>query len=319
MKAAVYDNAGPADVLDYRAIADPDYGPDEVLIAVEAISIEGGDLINRRSTPVTQPSFVVGFMAAGRVIAVGKNVSNRSIGQRVTSFDLAGSHAELRAVSASRTWLVPTGVGMPEAAAVPVSFGTAHHCLFARGELRRGETVLIQGGSGGVGLAAIQLAKRAGAKVLAVASGGETTGALVRLGADHVIDRVQFDVAQEVMRFTGSGGVDLVIDPIGSTLQASLAMLRPEGRLVFVGNAGGAKLDVDLWPALQANQSLFGVFMGTQFERPAVHQSVEDILFAVANGELEVVINRTFSLADAVSGHIYAETSKALGRTVLVP
>ncbi|NWD23597.1 zinc-binding alcohol dehydrogenase family protein [Pseudomonas yamanorum] len=319
MRAAVYDNAGPAEVLVYKEIPDPACGRNDVLIAVEAISIEGGDLINRRSSPVPRPSFVGGFMAAGRVIAIGANVINRSVGDRVTSFDLDGSHADLRAVPASRTWLTPRGIGMLEAAAVPVSFGTADHCLFTRGGLRPGETVLILGGSGGVGLAAIQLAKRAGAKVLAVTSGSKTTQDLIRLGADHVIDRLKVDTLQEVMRLTSSEKVDLVIDPIGSTLQASLAMLKPEGRLVFVGNAGGAKLDVDLWPALQGNQSLFGVFMGTQLELPSVHKRVEDILQAVANGELEVVINGTFRLADAVTAHQYAETTDALGRTFLVP
>jgi NADPH:quinone reductase-like Zn-dependent oxidoreductase len=319
MKAVVYDNAGPANVLIYKEIPDPECGPDDVLIAVEAISIEGGDLINRRSSPVPRPSFVGGFMAAGRVIAVGANVSNRSVGDCVTSFDLDGSHADLRAVSANRTWLIPEGLGMSEAAATPVSFGTADHCLFARGELQSGETVLILGGSGGVGLAAIQLAKRAGAQVLAVASARETTKDLIRLGADHVINRVEMNVRQEAMRITGSKGVDLVVDPIGSTLQASLATLKPEGRLVFVGNAGGARLDVDLWPALQANQSLFGVFMGTQLQRPAVHRRVDEILLALANGELEVIINRTFPLADAVSAHKYAETTRALGRTLLIP
>jgi NADPH:quinone reductase-like Zn-dependent oxidoreductase len=168
-------------------------------------------------------------------------------------------------------------------------------------------------------LAAIQLAKGAGAQVLAVASARETTKDLIRLGADHVINRIEMNVRQEAMRITGSKGVDLVVDPIGSTLQASLATLKPEGRLVFVGNAGGARLDVDLWPALQANQSLFGVFMGTQLQRPAVHRRVDEILLALANGKLEVIINRTFPLADAVSGHQYAETTRALGRTLLIP
>lgn len=319
MKAAVYDNAGPADVLAYKEIPDPEYGQNDVLIAVDAISVEGGDLINRRSSPVPRPSFVGGFMAAGSVIAVGANVSNHSVGDRVTSFDLQGSHAELRAVPASRTWRVPAGLGMSQAAAVPVSFGTADHCLFARGGLKHGDTVLVLGGSGGVGLAAIQLAKRAGARVLTVSSGSKTTEDLIRLGADHVIDRLNVNVLQEVMRLTSSEGVDLVIDPIGSTLQASLATLKPEGRLVFVGNAGGATLDVDLWPALQGNQSLYGVFMGTQFELPSVHKRVEDILQGVANGELEVVINGTFRLADAITGHKYAETTGVVGRTILVP
>lgn len=318
MKAAVYDNPGPPTVLRYADMPDPTCGPDNVLIAIEAISIEGGDLINRRLMPPQSP-WIVGYAAAGTIVSIGANVRDRSIGQRVTAFDMQGSHAELWSVPAARTWLVPNGVKMAQAASLPISFGTAYHCLITKGGLGEKETVLIQAAAGGVGLAAIQLARGAGTTVIAVASGSERQSRLTELGASHVIDRLEKDVVEEVLRLTGGKGADLVIDPVGSTLQASLSALAPEGRLVFVGNAGGGSLNVDLWQPMQNNQTLHGVFMGPLFERPAVYGTVSQLLEAVAESRVEVVIDRVFPLHEASKAHEYAETAKPLGRVVMTP
>ncbi|MGO3741891.1 quinone oxidoreductase family protein [Kerstersia sp.] len=319
MKAAVYDAAGAPGVLRYADIPTPDVGPDEVLIAVEAISIEGGDLINRRSTPPPHSSWVVGYAAAGTVVVVGANVASRRVGERVTAFDMQGSHAELWAVPAGRTWLIPDGVEAVDAAILPISFGTAHHCLFARGALAHGETVLIQAAAGGVGLAAVQLAAQAGATVIAVASGTQRSSRLRELGAHHVVDRTAYNVVDAVRQITHGAGTNLVLDPVGTTLQDSLAALAPEGRVVFVGNAGGGNLAVDLWPAMQGNQTLSGVFMGPLFERPAIRSTVDELLQALADGRIYAVIDRIFPLAQAAAAHAYAETAKPLGRVVMRP
>ncbi|CNF54118.1 TPA: zinc-binding alcohol dehydrogenase family protein [Yersinia enterocolitica] len=319
MKAAVYDVEGAPGVLKYVDIPDPVTGPDDILISVEAISIEGGDLINRRSTPPPHPSWIVGYAAAGTVIAVGSKVSSRKVGDRVAAFNMQGSHSERWAVPAERTWLIPDGVDTAEAAVLPISFGTAHHCLFTRGMLRHGETVLIQAAAGGVGLAAVQLASQAGATVIAVASGTQRRSRLLELGADHVVDRAENNVVDSVRQYTHGTGVDLVIDPVGTTLPASLAALAPQGRLVFVGNAGGGSLTVDLWPPMQSNQTLMGVFMGPLFEKPGVWASVDDMLQAVAAGRIRAVIDRIFPLANAAAAHEFAETAKPLGRIVMKP
>ncbi|MGZ2385305.1 quinone oxidoreductase family protein [Rhizobium brockwellii] len=185
--------------------------------------------------------------------------------------------------------------------------------------MQKGETVLIHAAAGGVGLAAVQLARQAGATVIAVASGSKRQDRLTELGAAFVIDRLQHDVAEEARRLTNGKGVDLVIDPVGSTLQASLSALAPEGRLVFLGNAGGGKLDVDLWQPMQNNQTLHGVFMGSIFERPSVHGTFDDLLAAAEAGTIDVVIGRSFALEDAAKAHQYAETAKPLGRVVMTP
>ncbi|XQS17049.1 zinc-binding alcohol dehydrogenase family protein [Citrobacter telavivensis] len=319
MKAAVYDVEGAPGVLKYVDIPEPVTGPDDILISVEAISIEGGDLINRRSTPPPLPSWIVGYAAAGTVVAVGSKVRSRAVGDRVAAFHMQGSHAERWAVPAERTWLIPDGVDMAEAAVLPISFGTAHQCLFTRGMLRHGETVLIQAAAGGVGIAAVQLASQAGATVIAVTSGTQRRNRLLELGAAHVVDRAENNVVDSVRQYTHGTGVDLVIDPVGTTLPASLSALAPQGRLVFVGNAGGGSLTVDLWPPMQSNQTLMGVFMGPLFERPDVRTSVDDMLQAVAAGRIRVVIDRIFPLANAAAAHEFAETAKPLGRIVMKP
>ena len=319
MKAAVYSSPGGPDVLHYKTIPDPSCPGDGVVIRVEAISVEGGDLINRAATAPASSDHVLGYAAAGEIIAVGPEVQDRFVGQKVTSFDMSGSHAALRAVKASRTWIVPPALDMTAAAALPISFGTAFHSLVTQGGLAEGEAVLVQGGAGGVGVAAIQLAYRIGATVIATVSGPDRADGLARLGLTHAIDHRKTDVPEEVLRLTGGRGVDLVVDSVGSTLKASLASLRSEGRLIFVGNAGRSSLDLDLWPALQANQTLMGVFMGTQFEKPEVHQTVTRMLERAAAGELQVLINRTFALADAAAAHAYAERGSVLGRIVLLP
>ncbi|WP_373171064.1 zinc-binding alcohol dehydrogenase family protein [Klebsiella sp. Q11] len=319
MKAAVYDVEGAPGVLKYVDVPEPVTGPDDILISVEAISIEGGDLINRRSTPPPLPSWIVGYAAAGTVVAVGSKVRSRTVGDRVAAFHMQGSHAERWAVPAERTWLIPDGVGMAEAAVLPISFGTAHHCLFTRGMLRQGETVLIQAAAGGVGLAAVQLASQAGATVIAVVSGTQRRGRLRELGADYVVDRTKDNIVDSVRQYTHGTGVELVIDPVGTTLPVSLSALAPEGRLVFVGNAGGGSLTVDLWPAMQSNQTLMGVFMGPLFARHGVRTSVDEMLQAVAAGRVTVVIDRIFPLANAAAAHEFAETAKPLGRIVMKP
>lgn len=319
MKAAVYDTPGASSVLRYIDIADPVSGPDEVLISVEAISIEGGDLINRRLTPPPQASWVPGYAASGMIVAVGAKVEGRKVGDRVAAFDMQGSHAELWVVPAVRTWLIPDGVDAADAAVLPISFGTAYHCLFTRGGLQHGETVLIQAAAGGVGLAAVQLAAQAGARVIAVASGETRASRLRSLGAAHVIDRLSHDVADAVRRITDGTGVDLVVDPVGTTLPASISALAVEGRVVFVGNAGGGGLSVDLWAPMQSNQTLLGVFMGPLFERPDVHSMVDELFAALAAGRIQVVIDRTFSLSEAAAAHDFAETAKPLGRIIMRP
>ena len=164
MKAAVYYETGAPDVLKYEDVPNPACHPNGVLIDVKAVSIEGGDTLNRAGGPMTSTPHIVGYQCAGVIREVGPNVTDRKVGQAVVTTMASGSHAAMASVPAAGTWVVPDGLDIQQAACVPVPFGTADDCLFEFGHLKSGETVLIQAGASGVGLAAIQLAKRAGAR-----------------------------------------------------------------------------------------------------------------------------------------------------------
>lgn len=285
-----------------------------------AVSVEGGDTINRATQAPPHAAFVVGYAAAGEVVEVGREVRGFQVGQAVTTMGMQGSYAELRAVSAATSWILPEGLDFGASAAIPIAFGTAHQCLYAAGRLRQGEAVLVQGGAGGVGIALVQLAKRRGACVISTVSGAARADRLKRLGLDAAIDPRTEDVIDGVRRFTGGDGVDLVVDPVGgSTLSSSLAALKPHGRLVFVVNAGGGELTLDLWPALMANLSLTGVFMGTEFDKESVHAAVADLLAQAARGEIEVIVDRRFALAEAAQAHRYIAENRVFGRVLLIP
>ena len=174
MKAAVYYENGGPEVLRYEDVPDPACHPKGVIIRVEAIAIEGGDTLNRFGGPLVTKPHIVGYQAAGEIIEVGAEVTHLKVGQKVATVNNFGSHAALRSVPARNCWPVPEGYDIAKASAIPVTFGTAHDCLFEYGRMKAGEIVLVQAGASGVGVAAIQLARRAGAKmILATASSDE--------------------------------------------------------------------------------------------------------------------------------------------------
>jgi NADPH2:quinone reductase len=319
MKAAVYYETGGPEVFRYEDVPDPACHLRGIIVDVEAISIEGGDVLHRAGGEMVGRPHIVGYQCAGTVRAVGEQVTDRTPGQRVVVTTPYGSHAEQVSVPARSSWLVPDSLDIREAACVPIPFGTADDCLFEFGRLRAGETVLIQAGAGGVGLAAIQLARRAGATVLATASSDEKLARLREFGIDHGINYRERELVAAVREATDGRGVDLVVDPVGATLQESLACLAYRGRVSYVGNAGRGEMRIDVRPLMQGNQSLTGVYLGAEMSTDRVHDVIARHLDDVASGALRVVIDRTFPLAEAGAAHAYIESRQAFGRVVLIP
>ena len=315
----MYDETGPPQVLRYEEVPDPPHGPGDVLVHVEAISIEGGDTLNRAGGELATRPHIVGYQCAGTILDVGGDVHDRQVGQRVVATSLFGSHAELFAVPASLTWVVPDGLDIVPAACVPIAFGTADDCLFEFGHLQAGETVLIQAGAGGVGLAAIQLAKRAGATVLATASSDAKLERLHALGLDHGINYRDVDLADAARELTGGQGVNLVVDSVGSTLTDSVRALAYRGRCTLVGQAGRDPQPFDAAALMMGNQTVTGVFFGAEVFTERVHTMVDRHLDDVRAGRLQVLVDRTFPLAQAADAHAYAESRQAVGRVVLIP
>ena len=239
MKAAVYYENGGPDVLKYEDVPDPQCHPKGIVIRVEAVLIEGGDTLNRFRGPLMTNPHVVGYQAAGEVVEVGAEVTNFRVGDKACTTGAFGSHAELRAVPARTAWKVPEGLSTREASVIPVTFGTADDCLFEFGRMKKGEVVLVQAGASGVGVAAIQLAARAGASmVLATASSDERLEKLKPYGLTHGINYKTHDVVQEVMRLTDKKGCDVIVDSVGGpTLQSSILSLAYRGRVSMVGGS----------------------------------------------------------------------------------
>jgi NADPH2:quinone reductase len=320
MKAAVIHRNGGPEELVYEDLPDPACAEDGIVIDVETISIEGGDLLARLMTPPLSAAHVVGYIAAGTVREVGSKVTGRRVGERVVTLNANGSHASVRAVPAAMAWAIPDGLSTQAAACVPVAFATAHDCLFHAGGLQRGQTVLIHAGAGGVGMAALQLAKAAGATVIATASSADKLERLKAFGLDHGINYVEDDFVAAVQALTQRRGVDVVVDSVGGkTLADSVKVLGWRGRLVSVGIAGRGGSAVNAFNLWARNNTLHGVLFATalQYEYPRAYALVGECLARVASGELKVEIARVFPLAEAAQAHAYIEGRHAFGRVVM--
>jgi NADPH2:quinone reductase len=322
MKAAViYENGGP-EALRYEDVPDPECPDGCVVVDAEAISIEGGDLLARAAGQLPAVPHIVGYLSAGTVSVVAPGVDGRAVGDRVVALNFAGSHAERRAVAAILTWPIPAGLDAARAACVPVAFGTAHECLFTSANLAEGQTVLIHAGAGGVGMAAIQLAKRAGATVISTASSDEKLQRLESFGLDHGINYAAESFVERTMQLTDSLGVDVVLDSIGgSNLVDSVRVLAYRGTLVSVGVVARAGSTIEAQSLWERNNTLRGVYLGGAIvaEYARIHPMIGDMLARIADGELRVVIDRSFGLEQAAAAHEYVESRQAFGRVVMTP
>lgn len=322
MKAAVIHENGPPEVLRYEEVPDPDCPDGCVVVAAETISIEGGDLLARAGSPPPAVPWIVGYLSAGTVSEVAAGVDAPAVGDRIVALNAAGSHAERRAVPAAMTWPIPAGLDAARAACVPVAFGTAFECPFTAGNLIDGQTVLIHAGAGGVGVAAIQLAKQAGATVIATASSDEKLERLKALGLDHGINYATESFVERTKELTDSNGVNVVLDPIGGqNLVDSVGVLGYRGTVVSVGVASRAGSAIEAQALWTRNNTLCGVYLAAALvaEYDRVHPMIGDLLERVASGELDVQIDRSFPLAEAAAAHEYVEGRNAFGRVVLDP
>ncbi len=321
MKAAVYYQGGGPEVLLYEELPDPVCGPGQVLIDVHAVSIEGGDVLARSRNPASTP-FVGGYLASGIIVEVGAEATDRFVGQRVATFGYGGSHASMRAVDALEAWPIPDDLDLEAAACIPIPFGTADDCLFAFGHLVAGESVLIHAGASGTGLSGIQLAKRAGATVLATASSDDRLERLKDYGLDHGINYTQVDFVEAARALTQGKGPDLIIDSVGGqNLEQSLQCAAYRGRIIAMGGVGRDSHRPNFAVMAGQNKTYVSYFQGAelQYNRAEALANVQRLINEVAEGQLQVVIDRRFKLSEAAQAHAYIESRKAFGRVVLIP
>jgi len=322
MRAIRISKNGGAEVLSCDEIAVPLPKAGEIAFRVEAAGINFIDVYQRTGLyPVPLPA-TLGLEAAGVVTAVGSAVTRFRIGDRIASAKVMGAYAEHAVAPESQTVRVPDGVGSRTAAALMLQGATAHYLACDTFPLKVGDTVLVHAAAGGVGLLLTQIAKRRGARVVAVV-GSEAKVALSReAGADEVVVSTKENFAEAARRFTEGRGVDVVYDSVGKdTFEGSLASLRPRGMLVSFGNASGpvapfSPLLLSQKGSLFFTRPTLGHYTATTEE---LQKRADDLFRWVASGELKVRIGATFPLAEAAAAHRALEGRGTTGKVLLIP
>lgn len=321
MKAIRIHRFGPSEeVLQYEDVPVPEPKAGEILIKVEAASLNRADIGLRKGTYRVSPDqlpLIPGREFAGTVAKLGPNVAEFAIGQRVVAYPGLGGYAEYAVAKASEARPVPDGVSSIQAAALPTVFLTAWFGLLADGELKSGDWLLAQGGSSGVGNAAIQIAKHLGAKVIATSGSEEKCRRLRQLGVDVTVDVSENDFVAEVMRVTENRGVDVVLEMIGGEVyQKSLQVLAPGGRLFSIGGAFGPIPDPP--PSLSEGRKATRFSITNHLKaKPEDFRQLDVILKLVEEKKFQVVIGKTFPLAETRAAQRYLEGREHFGKVVL--
>jgi NADPH2:quinone reductase len=321
MKAIRIHNFGPTEeVLQYEDVPVPEPKAGEVLIKVEAASLNRADLGLRKGAYRISPDqlpVIPGREFAGTVEKLGGDVSGFRVGQRVVGYPSLGGYAEYAIAKTPDVRPIPEGVTAAQAAALPTAFLTAWFALKTDGDIKSGEWLLVQGGSSGVGTAAIQIGRHLGAKVIATTGSEEKARRLRALGADTTIVVPESDFLSEAMRATANRGVDVVLEMIGGDVyQKSLQTLAPGGRLISIGGAFG--------PIPDAPPSLTEGRKATRFSitnylkaKPEDYKQLDEILKLVAEKKFQVPIDKSFPLAETRAAQRYLEGREHFGKVLL--
>ncbi len=332
--------AGPPEVLEVREARDPLPRRGEMRIRVEASGVNFADIMGRMGIYPDLPKMpvVVGYEVAGRVDAVGEEVEGDWVGRDVLAMTRFGGYSDVVCVPEAQVQARPPGMTAEQGAAIPVNYLTAYQLLVAMGGLRAGETVLVHSAGGGVGIAAIQLARALGATVIGTASAGKHDY-LKSIGVEHCIDYRSEDFAKRVPELTHGRGVELVIDAVGGrSFGKSYACLAPTGRLGMFGMSAAATqksrsvlgfvkaaattpwLQFNPMRLMNDNKGVFGVNLGHMWEEvDRIQGWLERLLEQYRAGEVAPLVDRTFKFDEAALAHHYIQDRKNTGKVLLVP
>jgi NADPH2:quinone reductase len=318
------DGAGGPEVLKPAIGPVPTPKPDEVLIRVLAAGVNRPDVAQRMGSypPPANASPIIGLEVAGEVVAAGAEVSQYNPGDRVCALTNGGGYAEYCVAPAPQTLPWPAGYDAIRAAALPETFFTVWANLFMHGRLARGESVLIHGGTSGIGVTAIQLAKEFGASVYATAGSDAKTEACRKLGADGAINYRTADFLEEIRRLTDKRGVDVVLDMVGAPyFVRNLRCLAMDGRLVQIAFLEGSKVEnFDLTPVMTKRLVITGSTMRprTTAQKGAIAAELRARVWpALDAGRCAPVIHQVFPLAEAAAAHAMMESSAHIGKIML--
>lgn len=341
MKAIIFYEQGGVDKLRYEDVTVPQIEPDEVLVRVRACAVNRLDIRARQDRPEVEPMpHILGSDVAGDVAKVGANVSKVKVGdrviispcmncgrcedcingdeslcdfQKILGFQTNGGYAEFVKAPEQNMLRIPNGVAYEDAAAVPIVFLTAWHMLMTRANLKAGEDVLILSAGGGIGSAALQIAKLAGARLFATASTDAKLEKARELGADFTINYKEVDFSEAVKEFTDGRGVDVVYEHVGAaTFEGSIKSLAKNGRLVTCGVTSGNLVTVNIRYIYQKQLTILGSALGNKSE-------LLKVLKLVGQGKLKPVISEVLPLQEAAKAHQLMEDRNHFGKLILVP
>jgi len=314
---------GLADCLQLAECPPPSPGPGQILIEVVCAGVNRPDVLQRsgKYPPPVDASPVLGLEVSGRISALGAGVTTWKVGAEVTALTPGGGYAEYCVADASHALPIPAGLNFAAAAGLPENWFTVWANLMLHGRLAKGERLLVHGGSSGIGLTAIQLAKHVGAECL-VTVGSEQKAEFCRLaGAAHAINYRTRDFADEIKRITAGAGVDVVLDMVGAPyLQRNLSLLRRDGRLVFVAFLEGSKGEADLMPVMLKRLTITGSTMRprTIAEKAAIRDALLTHIWpGLETGEIRNHVHARFPLAQAAEAHRLMESSQHIGKIIL--
>ncbi len=323
MKAIVCRELGPPEKLVFEEVKEAPMGAGEVRIAIKGAGVNFPDtlIIQGKYQMKAAPPFTPGAEVAGTVLAVGERVKHVKVGDPVAAIVPIGAYAEQVVASGDSVMPLPPGMDLVAAAGFPLAYGTTLYALKQRGQLKPGETLLVLGAAGGVGLSAVQIGKLMGARVIAAASSAEKLALCKQQGADEVIDYSKESLKEAVKKLTRSQGADVIYDPVGGELaQDCLSAINWNGRYLVIGFAAGGIPEIATNRLLLKGASAVGVFWGAFVARePKVSlENFQQLFGWVASGQLKPYVSKTYPMSQAGQALRDMQERKVTGKIVLV-
>ena len=323
MLAIGFDHPGGPDVLRAIAVPVPQPGVGEVLIKVAFAGVNRPDVVQRQGNyaPPLGASSILGLELSGTVMALGEGLAADWLGQQVCALVTGGAYAEYCLAKAAHCLPVPNGLPMDQAAALPETLFTVWHNVFERGFAVKGETLLVHGGTSGIGTMAIKLARLFGITVLTTCGSDAKCIDALRIGADHAINYRTQDFVAAVMELTGGRGVDLVLDMVaGDYVARNLKCLAEDGRHVTIAVQGGAKAEINMAQVMMRRYTLTGSTLRARsdtFKALLAEEIQRNVWDMVGQGQLRPEMDRRFALVDAAAAHARMEAGDHIGKIVL--
>jgi NADPH2:quinone reductase len=324
MKALICSQYGPPENLRVQDMPDPQPAAGEVVVRVRAAGVNFPDALIVQNLYQFKPTppFSPGGEAAGEVLAIGAGVSRFKVGDKVIALTIWGGFAEQVLAQEDQLIAMPPGMSFEVAGSLLLTYGTCIHALRDRAGLQPGQTVLVLGAAGGIGIAAIELAKALGARVIAAASSAEKLATCRAKGADEVINYREQNLRDEIKRITGGKGVDVVVDPVGGDhAEQALRSMAWRGRYLVVGFTDGQIPRLPLNLVLLKGCAIVGVFWGDFVAREpqAAQTDLQDLVAMLARGQIQPLISARYSLQDASKAILELSQRRAQGKLIVLP